>query len=362
MSYPALLRQPNWVLQSASADRPGPEQLSATPDADALQAWALIQPGWEAFHIGEPTQAEQLWSEAITRHPSNLLLLRAVNHYAPQLLRQGRISHRSRPWGSRIAVVLPGELRCLNQSQAFFQALGRQADLFVCTSKAFAEPAGSLPAAELQVVDPEPNLPMGAMQQWHKLAMALAMVRARENRTGRRYTHILKLRTDFHHIQPRHLVTELVAADGLIAASDKVFGGRRDLMLLFEGFPAAITAWFDQREHRYWPINADPILSSDDSIKWYGMAFPKQLVGQPTSVDHLRQVLRQGGSALADALLRWQPSTDDQDLAQHCVRFVQGHPRFASEVCFARFLNFNAVPVHSSPGVTGFLRSDRLNA
>ena len=362
MSYPALLRQPKWVLQSASTDRPGPEQLTAQPDADALQAWALIKPGWEAFHSGETLQAEQRLGEAMAQQPNNLLLLRAVNQCAPQLLRQDHISRRGAPWGSRIAVVLPGELRCLSRSRAFFKALRRHADLFVCTSVAFATAAEGLPATELQVVDREPNLPTGAMQQWHKLALALAMVRARENHRGRRYTHILKLRTDFHHAEPRHLLAELVAADGLIAASDKVFGGPRDLMLLFEAFPAAITAWFDQRQHHYWPINPDPILRSDDSIKWYGMAFPKQLVGQPATVDALRQVLIQGGSALAEALLRWQPPTDDPALTHSCMRFVQGHPRFASEVCFARFLNFNGIAVNSTPGVSGFLRSNRLHS
>lgn len=362
MSYPALLRQPKWVLQSASTDRPGPEQLTAQPDADALQAWALIKPGWQAFHAGEALRAQQLWREAIAKQPHNLLLLRALNQCAPQLLRQGHISRRGAPWGSRIAIVLPGELRCLAQSESFFHALSRHADLFVCTSAAFAKAAQRLPAAELQVVDPEPSLPMGAMHQWHKLALALAMVRAREKHRGTRYTHILKLRTDYHHAQPRHLLKELVAADGLVAASDKVFGGQRDLMLFFEAFPAAITAWFDQRQHHYWPINPDPILRSDDSIKWYGMAFPKQLVGQPATVDALRQVLIQGGSALAEALLRWQPPTDDPALTQSCMRFVQGHPRFASEVCFARFLNFNGIAVNSTPGVSGFLRSDRLHA
>ena len=350
------------MLQSASADRQGPEQLSASPDAAALQTWALIKPGWDAFHAGETLRAEQLLGEAMAQQPNNLLLLRALNQCAPQLLRLGRISRRGAAWGSRIAVVLSGELRCLAQSKAFFKALSRHTDLFVCTSAAFINAAKDLPATELKAVHQEPNLPLGAMQQWHKLALALAMVRARERRLGRRYTHILKLRTDFHHAEPRHLLAELVATDGLIAASDKVFGGPRDLMLLFEAFPAAISAWFNQPQYHYWPINLDPILRSDDSIKWYGMAFPMQLVGRPASVDALRKVLSQGGRTLAEALLRWQPPTADPALASSCVRFVQGHPRFASEVFFARFLNFNGLAVNSTPGVSGFLRRDRLHS
>ena len=292
------------------------------------------------------------------RHPHNLLLLRTLNSHAPTLLRQPALGRRLAPLGHRIAVLLPGELRGLTHSRSFLQALARRTDLFICTSAAWASEGRSLPG-QLHVVEPEPDLPMGAMQQWHKLALALAMVRREEQRSGRRYSHILKLRSDYLHAQPQHLLAELVAADGLICASDKVFGGRRELMLLFEGFHAAIAGWFDQREQAYWPINTAPILHSDDSSKWYGMAFPRELVGQPTSVAELREVLAQGGATLAEALLRWRPpaGASGEDLVW---RLFQGHPRFASEVCFARFLNFNAIPSHCSPGLMGFLRSDRL--
>ena len=358
MPYPAPLRQPAWVLQSGSADQPGPEQLRSEPTPEAQQAWTLIEPGWRALQAGDRPRAEQLWRQALRRHPHNLLLLRTLNSHAPALIRQPALVRRRTPLGQRIAVLLPGELRGLAHSGPFLQALARRADLFICTSTAWAAEGRSLPG-QLQLVDPEPDLPMGAMQQWHKLALALAMVRRQEECTGRRYTHILKLRSDFLHARPQRLLTELVTADGLICASDKVFGGRRELMLLFEGFHAAIAGWFDQREQLYWPINTAPILRSDDSSKWYGMAFPRELVGQPSSVSELRAVLAQGGEALAEALLRWRPpaGSDGDDLYW---RLFQGHPRFASEVCFARFLNFNAIPSHCSPGLMGFLRSDRL--
>ena len=358
LAYPALLRQPTWVLQSASADRPEANQLLAAPKPEAQRSWRLIEPGWRALEAGDHTNAEALWRQALVQAPADLLLQRAINQHAPQLLACGRPSRRGAPFGSRLAVVLPGELRCLNRSLPLLRALTSHADLFVCTSSAYAAAARQLPATALQVIDPEPNLPMGAMQQWHKLAEALAMVRQHERHSGRRYSHILKLRSDFQHVQPRRLLAELVAADGLICASDKVFGGRRELMLLFEGFYPAIAAWFDQQEQRYWPIHVAQVLRSDDSAKWYGMPFPTELVGQPPTVEALRAVLTAGGEALAQALLHWRPPAGAQLEALSC-RFFHGHPRFASEVCFARFLNFNAIPAHSSPGLLGFLRSDR---
>lgn len=350
------------MLESASADRPGPDQLNAKPCDTALRAWDLIKPGLDALKLGKVELAKKLWRDAVELEPQNLLLMRAVNQHAPELLVPNRISRLGPTWGSRIAVVVPGELRCYLKSKEFFKTLGRNADVFICTNKTFDNAARQLAATEVKVVESEPNLPMGAMQQWHKLLLTLSMVRAQENRTGRQYTHILKLRSDFHHVQPRHLLSELVSADGLICSSDKVFGGRRELMMLFEGFYAAIYGWFDQREQQYWPINVDTILNSDDSSKWYGMNFPKELVGQPTTVEELRAALQSGGTALAKSLQQWKPCEDSnrqQLYSKQLHRLVPGHPRFASEICFARFLNFNGIRTQNTPGMLGFLRSDR---
>lgn len=359
MSYPSFLRQPPWVLQSASAAIGVGPQLLDDPDAVALRSWELIKPGWLAYQQQDLATAHREWARALHGAPADLLLQRTINQFAPQLLRQCLCSRRGVAWGSRIAILLPGELRLLNTSLDFFRRLSKHADLFICTSSTFAQAANLLPARVL-VVEPEPSLPVGGMQQWHKLILALDMVRQHERSVGKRYSHILKLRTDYHHVSPRYLLPELVAADGLLCASDKVFGGPRELMMLFEGFYPAIDGWFDQAEQRYWPINVSSILRSDDSSKWYGMSFPCELVGQPPTVMALRELLERGGTRLAQALLSWRPQ-DGSDVDQLYWRLFKGHPRFASEVCFARFLNFNAIPVHSTPGLLGFLRSDRLS-
>ena len=355
MTHSSLLTQPRWVLQSGSAQRE--DHLLIEPDLDAIESWKWIEPGWNALQEGNRDLAEHLWNIALKKQPSNLFLLRTLNQFATHLLQVEEDSLKAAPWGARIAVVIPGELRCLKTNWRFFKALSKHVDIFICTTPSFAKIGRSLPA-EILTIDSEPNLPMGAMQQWHKLSMALQMLKSKEEKTGKRYTHILKLRTDFHYAQPRHLLRELVQADGILCTSDKVFGGCRELMLLFEGFYASIIGTFDQKEHIYWPINIDPILRSDYSHKWYGMSFPKSLVGEPKSVECLRQVLIDGGSRLAYELLRWQPNSTVSP--EDYIRFFKGNSRFASEICFARFLNFNFISTHTCPGLTGFLRNDRI--
>ena len=353
--HPALLRQPNWVIQSGSQDRT--DQLLLTPNLYGIKAWEWIKPGYDAYLDKNQEKSYRLWKEVLDEHQNEILLLRAINQYAPSLLKMSKPRTRGISFKYRIAIILPGELRCMNQSKEFLRELSKKADIFICTSERFKEESTMI-KSRVKFISQEPLLPVGAMQQWHKLSEALGMVRMHERKIGKRYTHILKLRTDFHHAKPSKLLKELIAADGLICSSDKVFGGRRELMLLFDGFYAAIKSIFNDREQSYWPINTQTILKSDDSSKWYGMFFPKTLVGEPKGVEYLRQILKEGGSHLANELLTWRVgtnfSTDDY------VRFFKGNSRFASEICFARFLNFNAIPTHNCPGLTGFLRSDRL--
>lgn len=357
LNYPGLIRQPKWVLQSASANRD--DQLTDTPNNDAISAWRLIEKGFAALHSGEQDKCERIWEAEIKRNSSNLLLLRAVNQGAPHLLRMNSSSLKKPPGKRRIAVILAGELRCIEQYKYFLKDISRHADLFICTDASYAEECHLFPS-EVYIVEKEPSLAIGSMQQWHKLAKALMMIKSKECKSGKRYTHILKLRTDFYHIQPKHLFKELVEADGLICASDKVFGGRRELMLLFEGFYASIVSGSYQTISKSFPVNVEPILHSDDSSKWYGMSFPKALVGEPSSVEELRHTLLDGGKDLSDALLYWNKTSVDSD--ENYVRFFKGNPRFASETYFARFLNFNAIPANTCPGLSGFLRSDRFTS
>jgi hypothetical protein len=364
-----FFRQEPWVLESASADHPVTASSREMPPAGPSQAEAraLLAEGASLEQAGRLAEAEVLWRRALSLAPGDLLVRRAINQLRPSLNRHPLPSRLSRPpRGSRFALLLPGQLRCLEQSREFIERLCRHADLFICTEERYREAAAGLRCRrhrEVRIIDDHPEeaaedaaLPVASMKQWHKLGLCLAMVRERELRCGRGYTHLVKLRSDYLHVNPERFFSDLVGlpSDGLACASDKVFAGRRDVMMLFGGFQRAIAGFFDNRERTYWPINVNVILASDDSSKWYGMNWPERLVGRPERVAELRQVLRLGGRELAAALSGFQAQPGESFL-----RLFQGHPRFASEVCFARFLNLCGVPTHGNRALQGFLRSDR---
>jgi hypothetical protein len=322
--------QPQWVLLSASADHP------ALPTPPALDDPALIR-------------------------------ARQRNTNAPASLQQRLPRALSRPRLARPALLLTGELRCLSRSEALIKRLSRRAALFIVTTAPFAAAARRLTSPDrLLILEEHPDqvridhdLPVPSMKQWHKLALALSLVRQVEQRRGHRFSHLIKLRSDYFYVHPHRLLQNVIRAcessnAGLVGASDKVFAGRRDAVMLLEGFFAALPGWFDQQEERYWPINLQQVLASDEALKWYGMNWPVELIGRPASTEAWRQQLIDGGPDLAAALARFQPGADT---SYH--RLFRGHPRFASEVCFARYLNFLGIPFRDCHGLRGFLYSDR---
>ena len=331
--------QPAWVLQTASFDRSG----------------VTIDPN---------EKHEILYDTA-------LLNARSVNaSRAENLVQDVPDSDETgiKPRGTRnIALALVGELRCLGRSVDLLRLLSRQADLFIVTTDNYRHAAAQLSdAAQTLIIEDDHEhcevdgaLAVPSMKQWHKLHLALQLIRSHEERLHHRYRFILKLRSDYFFVHPQRMLKRFVAAcrnpqAGLVGASDKVFGGRRDLMMLLQGMFPAIPGWFDQRETTYWPINLEQVLQSDDSIKWYGMNWPQELVGKPNHPLRWRKDLINRRESLVHALASYRHTTSSR---YH--RLLVGHERFASEICFSRYLNFCGIPFRDCRALRGLLYMDR---
>ena len=332
-------------------------------DPPAQPAWVLL-----TASNNRPNMARDPEEDHPILRDTALLSSRGLNASNPAALVQPLPEPSSRPTApARCALVLTGELRCIERSAPLFEQLSAQADLFIVTSAPYRQRALALaPAEHCQIVDDQPAqaaidaaLPVNAMKQWHKLSLALQLVRCQEQKRQKRYRHVVKLRSDYYFAHPEKMLQQIANAcrapeAGLVGASDKVFGGPRELMMQFEGFFQAIPRWFDQREQSYWPINLQQVLASDDAVKWYGMNWPVQLVGSPQHPRTWRQALIADEQRLSQALAEHIPSTN---APYH--RLLKGDPRFASEICFSRFLNFCGIPFHDCPALRGFLYRDR---
>ncbi len=354
-----FVRQPNWILDSASQNTDNLSLLINCLDNKRIHAWEIIKPGLDQYFNDNHEKAKSIWINAQNKDPGNIFLLRTINHFFPEILqyRYPKLSFQLR--GKNIAIIIPGELRLIDKSTRFFEILSNKADIFICTSKEYEKEANQIKFAKaISIIDKEPNLKLNSMHQWHKLNCCLEMVKKQERLKKNYYSHILKLRTDYFHINPVNLHQELLCSDGIIGASDKVFGGRRELMMLFSGFYHSLLGWFYKKDSDYWPINIDQIIGSDDNIKWYGMRFPKSMVGNPKTVSDLRNLITNRREELSLKLQSYQ--MNQGSLEDSYSTFFKGNPIFPSEVCYAKFLNFNGIYSHTSESLKGFLRSDRI--
>ena len=301
-------------------------------------------------------------------HDIDLLRSRELNVSEPSALVQSlpecSESSLQKP---RFALVLAGELRCFERSAEIWERLRPQGDLFIVTTAFYRKRALDLvPAERCLIIEDLPveaamdaDLPVNSMKQWHKFSLALQLIYQHEQQRQKRYRHIIKMRSDYYFAHPQGMLKQIAMAcrsphSGLVGASDKVFGGPRELMMQFKGFFRAIPHWFDQPEHTYWPINLQQVLASDDAVKWYGMNWPKKLVGTPNHPRPWRQTLLAAEHRLTQALTAHRPNSTER---YHSL--LVGHPRFASEISFCRFLNFCGIPFHDSVALRGFLYSDR---
>ncbi|WP_094555939.1 hypothetical protein [Synechococcus sp. 1G10] len=321
--------------------------------------WIALERGkaYQARNDRAPALAQ--WQQAFSLSGQDLVLLRKLNDCSPHLVQRHVQNLKPPAPGSRVAIVLPGELRCWQRNASLFIALSEHCDLFICTSESYAEVAKGLAAAphlRVRLVEDDPTLPVPSMQQWMRLAHCLDMIRIREKESGHEYTHIIKLRSDYFYVQPEDLLASVTGTrSGFWACSDKVFGGDRATMMLWDAFHQAIPGFFDNNEDRYFPVNMMQILRSEDSFKWFGMLFPVEVVGKPDAPVELRKILLGGGEPLARTLATYGAKASPLGY----TRLFQGHERFASEVSFARFLNFTGVSVGWKPALSGFLWSDR---
>jgi hypothetical protein len=327
--------------------------------------WRHWQLARHDLTIGRTSVGMQKTSLALRLGSKDLSLVREVNAVFPSVLQYDRIEMKPPTEDAAIAVVLPGELRCWSRSEELIHGLAAHGDVFVCTSPRYADLAATagLPM-RVSVVDDDPQLPHPAMQQWMRLNVCLDMVLASEMEIGKPYTHIIKLRTDYFHIDPSDLLSSIGRLRSCLSAcSDKVFGGDRDSMMKFRDFYREIMDYWVDADHRF-PVNHAQILESEDSFKWFGMLFSDSELNGASTPGEFRSVLASGQA-------RNIPATGNASAGAqvHCKRLMptlfdlvpKGERVFASEIMFAAFLNQMNLRVLWEPCLSGVLWSDRMS-
>jgi len=311
--------------------------------------------------------ADQAPSRSRQVRDSKLIFSRDLNKSCPTRLVQRGIGPHRRDQPSNTAVLVIGELRCFERCQKLVQDLSKKNDLFIATSKKHKRKAEMIAnKSRILLFDDtstEKNqnhkFPHRAMLQWQKLQSALELVCLEEKRRGKKYSSIIKMRTDYYYVHPKNMIDKIneqlnKAGSGMIGASDKTFAGSRDNMMLLRTFANLLKPLFYNRSHHYLPINVTQVINSDVSCKWYGMKWPVEIIGKPQSIEDLWKTLKRKEHEFTKLFDEFVPKESSE-----YISFFEGDNQFASEISFAYFLNAAGIPFNDCISLRGFLYSDR---
>ena len=203
------------------------------------------------------------------------------------------------------------------------------------------------------VIDDFESKVHGAANQWHKLKQGLEFIHYHEKSQNASYTHIYKIRTDFYFNKPICASIHISRGSDFVAVSDKVFGGKRETIMLFKSF-LDFSNLVSKGTHL---IDSDWISQTSDSVKWYGFLLERDQSKGTNSIKELKEKIIKNSSqqSLKNKLeMQIYRRTNDSR-----YRFFEGSTIFASEIVFAAFLMHHRIIPKYNESLSGFLFSDR---
>jgi len=326
----------------------------------------------DLFNRGMLEKSKQVCREIVSKYPGDLQAIRVINKLHPSLFLFKKNDVAPPKPNSRIAIIVAGELRLISRSMTFFNNLAQYCPLFICTStKAKEHVLLSLisPNVKVALEEDDPTLPFSAMQQWMRLDKALRLISEAEKEQDEPFTHIIKLRTDFYHANPKEILSATCQMNGgILASSDKVLGGDRESMMSFCDFYARIQDYVCD-EKTILPLSLDQIKESEECYKWFGNLLPETLFKKMTHPGSCREEMMK----LSDEeFLERKNHMDEFSISLENGKGVRlmktiyqyslpGEKKFASELAFASFLSQRGIPVRFHASYGGVLWSDRIS-
>ncbi len=339
---------------------------------NSVHPWFTWQKAMRAFGKGDHAAGLRLSKVAFFEADKDLSLMRQINTMAPSVLKHNSLILTPPMDSIRLAVVIPGDLRCIDRNMALFQELLKYCDLFICSSersRMATRELKDLPGLKISIVPDAVHLPFGAMQQWMRLKESLDMVEQAERQKKISYTHIVKLRTDYFYANPAELLKSVgKIVSGIEACSDKVFAGDRKTMMSMRAFYDNIMDFVVDKDYKF-PVNIHQIIRSDDCFKWFGMLLPEKVLNGATMTDQFRTNLSKFDQTAISNMATEVSLFNQSPKAEKGKRLMQtlydnvaaGEKVFASEICFAAFLNKMNITVRWNPSLSGILWSDRVS-
>ena len=286
------------------------------------------------------------WQEILRNHPNNKTVSHSVS-------------------SDETAVLIPGRLRCWDESKEFIYSIAEKNKVFIVTDKSDNQIISKINHKNIHVTSVDSSIYQNeslkvsniSLSQYFKLKCAIEEIYKFEKKNSFFFKNFLKIRSDFYYFNVENLLdmTRENNEDYLFAQSDLNFSGRREFFLPLKNF-YDFSEWSYQNDFHnldYMPINPTQIIKSDPgSTKFALLKFPVEIAEtdsrRPTSELIHRNIKKNYHKAM-----RYKYNSNDKFK-------LTGSPEYvATEQSLAWFLNLIGIPCKTHLKYTGFLMPNR---
>ena len=268
---------------------------------------------------------------------------------------------------NNLAILIPCQLRCWDQSKELIFSLAEQHHVFIFTDPEYSFITEKINHKNIHIFLSDNKKYFmkkkyifdRELHQWFKLHCLINEIYAFEKENGFFFKSFLKIRTDFAYLNQNELVniTREMKEDCLFAKSDISFSGRREFFLPLCNFFEAASQVYINFNNRFLPICTSQIINSDyDSYRLHWLKYPKKIIG---NINH-KIVLK--SFDIKNLITRHENQTLEMNKKLENQELTQAHndDKFSSEQIFARYLNMNNIACKSHDKFTGALITSRF--
>ena len=268
-----------------------------------------------------------------------------------------------------LAILIPTQLRCWNESKDMIFSLSEKDHVFIFTDPEYRKEINAFNNPNIHIFYSDDNkyqnkkkhIIHNQLHQWFKLHCLIEEIYDYEKANNIFFKTFCKIRTDFSYLNQNELVNieREMNENCLFARSDLSFSGRREYFLPLGNFFESASQVYINFNKKLLPICTSQIINSDyDAYRFHWLKYPKEIIKY---IDHkfilkafdIKNIILKKENKILEAnkLFKENKSSNTYEAEDEI---------FSTEEIFARYLNMNNITCKSHSKFAGALISTRF--
>ena len=267
-----------------------------------------------------------------------------------------------------LAILIPCQLRCWDQSKDLIISLAEKHHVFIFTDPEYSYITDKINNTNIHICfsdnkkysEKKKYILDSQLHQWFKLHCIIQEVYSFEKKNRIFFKTFLKIRTDYGYLNQNQLVNinREMKENCLFARSDITYSGKREFVLPLGNFFESASQVLSNYNNKFMPICTSQIINSDyDSYRLHWLKYPKKIINKINhkvvlSAFNVKQIIEKNESKI----LEMNKNLNNQELTNDSDK-----DKFSSEQIFARYLNINNITCKAHEKFAGALLKSRMD-